>query len=269
MDLKEISRALSLDGLPSMFGTWVVPESKLGFTEKLIGYFDEGYPKSFRLLASPPAVVWIYGEIPTGLNGVGVVGTRNMSPEGGDCTRSVSRSLSRDMDFLVSGLADGVDFLSHEVTLRENVTNVAVLGEGIDNVSGSGRQRLLRQILELGGAVVSEKPSNGAASPGGFVERNRLIAVLSEKLVVPECGIPSGTLHTVSTAFQHEKPVLVAQYERVSNSNAGNRYLTAPQSINLSISQTDWLGKAKLDQIPSSSVRPSTSNKEFVEALRS
>lgn len=266
-DMDEVARALGLQNLPTIFKSWDVPESRLHPTERLIGYFDDSYPQSFRALAAPPAAVWLYGELPNGLEGVGVVGTRNMSPEGSDCTRAASTALSSSVHSLISGLAEGVDTLAHEASLGEGIRNIAVLGEGIDNVSGSGRPELLRKILNSGGAVLSEKPANSPSSPGGFVERNRLIAALSKKLVVPECGIPSGTLHTVSSAIALEIPVLVAGYAVASPTNLGNRFLTGRENLELSTSQKDWLRKAKLSKVPPQLIQIFTSNEQFKLAL--
>jgi DNA processing protein len=246
-----------------MFVNWVLPESEIHLDERLVGFFDDTYPSSFRSLMAPPAVVWLYGELPAGFEGVGVVGTRSVSPEGSTCTRAVSTSLSSKVHFLVSGLAEGVDTLAHEASLGEGVINVAVLGEGIDSVSGYGRPELLKTILKSGGAVISEKPAHSPSSPGGFIERNRLIAALAGKLVVPECGIPSGTLHTVSTTLKLEKPVLVAEYPDVSPSNLGNRFLIGRDNLELSTSQKHWLSKAKLSDVPSRLIRPFSNSEQF------
>lgn len=262
-DIDEVARGLGVNNLSNLFVNWVLPESKLHSNERLVGFFDDLYPSSFRSLIAPPAVIWLYGELPGGLEGVGVVGTRNVSPEGSDCTRAVSTSLSSKVHFLVSGLAEGVDTLAHEAGLGEGVTNVAVLGEGIDSVSGGGRPELLKKILNSGGAVISEKPAHIASSHGGFIERNRLISALSGKLVVPECGIPSGTLHTVSATLKLEKPVLVAEYPVASQSNLGNRFLTGRDILELSTSQKDWLRKAKLSEVPSRLIRPFSNSEQF------
>jgi DNA processing protein len=267
-DIDEVTRGLGTNTLPEMFKSWVLPNSKLHSNERLIGYFDDAYPKMFRSLATPPAVVWLYGELPNELEGVGVVGTRNMSRDGRECTRAISISLSSSAHFLVSGLADGVDSLAHEVSLGEGVTNVAVIGEGIDGVSGIGRPELLKKILNAGGAVISEKPAHSQSSPGGFVERNRLIAALSEKLVVPECGIPSGTLHTVSATLKLEKPVLVAEYSVASPANLGNRFLTGRDHNDLSTTQKDWLHKMRLFDVPTGLIRTFSTNEQFKSAMR-
>lgn len=262
-DMDEVARGLGVNNFSNMFVNWALPESELHLNERLVGFFDDTYPSSFRSLMAPPAVVWLYGELPVGFEGVGVVGTRKASPEGRACTRAVSTALSSEVHFLVSGLAEGVDTLAHEASLGAGVTNVAVLGEGIDSVSGGGRAELLKKILNSGGAVVSEKPAQTKSSPGAFIERNRLIAALSGKLVVPECGIPSGTLHTVSTTLKLDKPVLVAEYPLASNSNLGNRFLAGRDNLELSKSQKAWLSKAKLSEVPSRLIRPFSNSEQF------
>jgi predicted Rossmann fold nucleotide-binding protein DprA/Smf involved in DNA uptake len=144
----------------------------------------------------------------------------------------------------VSGLADGVDFLAHESSLAAGIVNVAVLGEGFLALRTENRQSLAVKIVLSGGAVLSELPPDAPSTAGSFIERDRIIAGLADVLVVAQCGIPSGTLHTVAVAKQLGLPLMVAKLTGDPRLFRGNLHLSGKLQENLS--EGEWAALERL-----------------------
>jgi DNA processing protein len=275
--LKIASEALTLEGVGEylqikkfrpMFESWSRAIAETYAHCALIGYFDDDYPPQLKRLKSPPAALWIWGTLPKGLKGIGIVGTRKPSEAGIACAKVVSSQPDPLQDCVISGLAEGVDLVAHRESLGVGIRNVAVLGEGFAALDGTARGELAKQIVAQGGAIVSEYQPNMQASQGSFVERDRLIAGLSDVLVVVECGIPSGTLHTVSSAIHLGIPVLVADIESATTDTRGNQLLLGAEGLEMSRTDSAWLSRLGLQSPEGINVARFRSRNEFVNLLR-
>jgi len=191
--------------------------------------FDERYPETVKALGdSAPIILYTKGD-ETSLNGknIAVVGTRKPS----DHTAAVERNLvGKIIDLsgstIVSGLALGCDYIAHETALNKKGKTVAVLPSGVENVTPSQHSKLAEQIVVSGGCLVSEYKIHAPAVRGTFVERDSLIAALSETTVVAECGVNSGTMHTVGAAVKLKRKIacyMPADFSK--GSYEGNLYM--------------------------------------------
>ena len=137
-----------------------------------------------------------------------MVGTRKPS----DHTAAVERNLvGKIIDLssstIVSGLAFGCDYIAHKAAVDKEGKTIAVLPSGVENVTPSQHKELAEQIVIGGGCLLSEYFLHAPATRGTFVERDGLIAALSETTVVPECGVKSGTMHTVDAAVKLKRKI--------------------------------------------------------------
>lgn len=191
--------------------------------------FDERYPETVKALGdSAPIILYTKGD-ETSLNGknIAVVGTRKPS----DHTAAVERNLVGKIinisgSTIVSGLALGCDYIAHETALNKKGKTVAVLPSGVENVTPSQHSKLAEQIVVSGGCLVSEYKIHAPAVRGTFVERDSLIAALSETTVVAECGVNSGTMHTVGAAVKLKRKIacyMPADFSK--GSYEGNLYM--------------------------------------------
>jgi DNA processing protein len=139
---------------------------------------------------------------------VAVVGTRRPTEQGIRATRRVTRILAAYPINLVSGLAEGIDAEAHAASLRDGVTNIAFLGHGIRLTFPSSTAGLRRDIVGLGGAVVTEYLPDDHYTKANFVERNRLQALLADSVIPVEGGIKGGTSHTVRFSRRYKRPVI-------------------------------------------------------------
>ncbi len=199
--------------------------------------YSKGYPPMLQEGApDPPLVLFVRGRLPDQLlagslgelMAGGVVGTRSASPEGLAEGRVLGRSMAAAGVVVVSGLALGVDAAAHRGALEagpSGAPTVAVLGGAHDRLHPKENERLAEQIVERGGAVVSEYPPGVHPTRGSFLHRNRVIAGLSRAVVVVEAGARSGALSTARCAAEAGRYVLAVPARPSDKRRAGNLQL--------------------------------------------
>lgn len=138
---------------------------------------------------------------------VSVVGTRNPSTYGKNVAYDLAEAVAAQGVTVVSGLAFGIDAVSHFATVSLRKPTIAVLASGLYDITPSSHHRLAEKILEHGGTIVSEYSPSHPALPYRFLERNRIIAGLSEATVVIEAGERSGALSTARRALDYGRDI--------------------------------------------------------------
>lgn len=173
-------------------------------------YGNKDYPVRLREIASPPVGLFYEGDLSIlGNKTIAVVGTRKMSRYGAKVTRRfVAEMVGRDF-VIVSGLAKGVDGVAHETCLEQGGKTIAVLAHGLGMTYPAQHEALRRRIIESGGLIISEYPSEVEPKPKKFVVRNRIVSGLSDVVLVTESPKKSGTKITVGFAAEQGKDVYV------------------------------------------------------------
>ncbi len=169
---------------------------------------DGSFPASLARIARSPASLRVRGDLGRPVRRVAVVGTRHPDEYGRETAGRLSRGLARAGISIVSGGALGIDAAAHEGALAVGGHTVAVLGCGVDVVQPPSHRALFERILEAGGALVSEYQDGTPAARWTFPERNRIIAGLSDAVVVVRAGPRSGALITARWARAQGVPVL-------------------------------------------------------------
>lgn len=203
----------------------------------VISYFDTNYPAGLRDLDNPPPVLWYRGNIPH-TPGIAIVGTRNPSNRGEALAFEAGRISAENDLAVVSGLALGIDSAAHKGSLSSAGINVAVLACDVRTPTPKSNNQLADEILEKGGCLIAEVPLGTITEAGYLVARNRIQAAWAKGLLMAECGIPSGTLHTVRFALQVNRPVAVFDPEILipsSSASAGNKALINPNGCDSEI----------------------------------
>ncbi|MEO8625532.1 MAG: DNA-processing protein DprA [Candidatus Limnocylindrales bacterium] len=174
--------------------------------------FDSDYPSRLRDLPNPPAVIHGMGDrgALAGPRLVGVVGTRRPTPAGRALAAKICARLVECGATVVSGLAVGIDGAAHAATLERGGTTVGVIGGGHRFPGPRAHQRLREEVVATGGAVISEHHPDAHPTLGTFPRRNRIIAALSDAVVVVEAPKRSGALNTAHHALGLGRPVFVA-----------------------------------------------------------
>lgn len=171
---------------------------------------DDNYPHYLKNVYKPPFVIFYYGDIFLLHHKriLGVVGTRHPSTYAKVACKSILKDLLKYEDVVIcSGLALGIDSISHDVTLECNRKTIAVLANGIDNYYLKSNMNLYNKIKEKG-LLISEYPLDVNVKEENFRVRNRLIASIASVLFIPEAKIKSGTMITVKYALEAGKDIL-------------------------------------------------------------
>jgi DNA processing protein len=173
---------------------------------------DTDYPARLRDLINPPAVIHGLGDSGAlhRTRAIGVVGTRRPTPAGRALTTRICARLVECGATVVSGLAVGIDGAAHAATLERGGITVGVIGGGHRYPGPRAHQRLRNEVVASGGAVISEHHPDSHATRGTYPRRNRIIAALSDALIVVEAPRKSGALSTARHALELGRPVLVA-----------------------------------------------------------
>ncbi len=177
---------------------------------RILGLDEPDYPAALKATYDPPPVLYVRGTIAPQpeVAAVAVVGARAATTAGRAFARSLSRDLAAAGVEIVSGLARGIDAEAHRGALEANGRTVAVLGSALDRVYPPEHEALGRQITEHGGALLSEFPLGTGPRPHHFPQRNRVIAGLSQGVVVVEAKERSGALVTARFASDQGREVL-------------------------------------------------------------
>ncbi|HSX85538.1 MAG TPA: DNA-processing protein DprA [Cellvibrio sp.] len=173
-----------------------------------IVYDDPLYPRLLREILRPPPLLFVRGDPAClSLPQLAIVGSRNPSGGGIENAERFAHYLAERGFAITSGLALGIDAAAHRGALRASGRTIAVMGTGIDLVYPARHRQLAQQIVDSGGALVSEFPLGTASHACNFPQRNRIISGLSGGTLVVEAAVQSGSLITASFALQHDREV--------------------------------------------------------------
>jgi DNA processing protein len=188
---------------------------------------DGAYPALLREIPDPPVTLYVRGRWRACLEApcVGVVGSRRCSTYGQNVAASLARELAARGVTVVSGLARGVDAAAHRGALEAGGRTVAVLGTGIDEVYPRDHRRLAEEILEKGGALVTQFPLGTPPVAENFPYRNRIISGLSYGVIVVEASENSGSLITARLALEQGREVFAVPGNITSRNSFGTNFL--------------------------------------------
>ena len=181
-----------------------------------------GYPSALAQDLDPPAVVFHKGD-PQVVRGprVAIVGTRRCTRYGSDVAFELGRDLASAGVGVVSGLALGIDAAAHAGAIEAKAAPpIAVVGNGMDKVYPERNRALWRAVSEQG-VLLGEAPLGAPPERWRFPARNRIIAALSDVVVVVESHITGGAMHTVAEAASRDRAVLAVPGPVRSSASSG------------------------------------------------
>ncbi|WP_429970887.1 DNA-processing protein DprA [Fructilactobacillus sp. Tb1] len=189
---------------------------------------DNIYPTQLKEMYLPPIVLFYAGNLKLleANNLLGVVGSRKCSKYAVQAMKKIFSQQVVDSFVIVSGLAEGVDTLGHQIALAKQGKTIAVLGTGLDCFYPRSNEGIQLELMK-DNLVVSEYFYGTGPRKHHFVERNRIIAGLSQKLLVVEARLKSGSLITASLALQNNRDILAVPGNVNSSYSAGSNELIA------------------------------------------
>ncbi len=193
---------------------------------RLVRWSDPEYPANLREIADPPPYLFIQGHLSPGeKHYLAVVGARAASDAGRHMARRLGLELAAKGFIVVSGLARGIDTEAHQGALDAGGRTVAVLGCGIDVIYPAENRKLAQEIVEGGGALISELPIGTPPIAENFPGRNRILSGLSLGVVVVEAAERSGSLITARMALDQNRQVFAVPGSPVSGRSRGSNRL--------------------------------------------
>ena len=189
---------------------------------------DELFPESFRAIGEEcPERIYVMGNLDLlkSEHMVAIIGSRKATRAGNSKAYELGLNYAKKGYVVVSGLAIGCDAAAHRGCMAGDGGTIAIVATGLDKVHPYENIPLQEKILRNGGLILSEQPLGIKANPTRLVARNRLQAALSEEVVVAECHVHSGTMHTVRFAQKYGKMIKAANFPYSKEENSGNKYI--------------------------------------------
>lgn len=191
-------------------------------------YSTINYPRNLMRMVNPPAIIYYKGANPNeGFEkAIACIGTRKPTRFGFNTINYLVPQWVNEGFAIISGLAAGVDRLSHIACLAEDGKTIAVLAHGLDMVYPASNRKLAEKILLCNGTLLSEYPVGTKPDKFRFVNRNRLIVGLSKVTVAMECEEKGGSMHTVEFAQKQNCPIFCPDPgDNVKEAQSGLKYI--------------------------------------------
>lgn len=175
---------------------------------KMVTIKDKKYPQKLYNIFDPPVVLYVKGnENILNNKGIAIVGSRSCSNYGKQIAKQFAYVLSKNNINVISGLAKGIDTYSHIGAIRAKKPTIAVIGNGLDIIYPEENGKMYKEIIQKGGAIISEYIIGTKPERMNFPARNRIISGLSDGILVVEAGITSGTIITVDFGLEQGKNI--------------------------------------------------------------
>ncbi|MDA2921876.1 DNA-processing protein DprA [Patescibacteria group bacterium AH-259-L07] len=201
---------------------------------------DKNYPQLLKEIPDSPHKLYVWGVLKQKEKyPLAVVGTRKVSNYGKQVTIELVKELAKQGLTIISGLALGVDGISHQAALDANGRTIAVLGSGFDHLYPQEHAKLANDIVKSGGAIITEYPPDAKPTQKTFPARNRIIAGMSLGVLVIEAPMRSGALITARHALEQNRDVFAVPGSIYNKNSAGTNNLikmgakpvTSPEDI--------------------------------------
>ena len=187
-------------------------EKELAFIEKnqVTPYFylDKSYPARLKHYEDSPVMLYAKGNYDINCaKSIAFVGTRTPSKRGEATVKKIIDELKDQDVSVISGMAYGIDAFAHKAAATLGVPTIGVLGHGLDRVYPAQNIPIARQMLENGGGLLTEFTSGTKPSRENFPMRNRIIAALSDAVLIVETKEKGGSIITAEIANSYNKDV--------------------------------------------------------------
>ncbi len=225
----------------------------MSYTQNIQKLLPKNFPAGLTEIPQSPTELYIIGKLPdpTQFYYLAVVGSRKYTAYGREATERIIAGLAGYPICIVSGLAMGIDGIAHRSAIDAGLPTVAVPGSGLDQsvIYPRVHANLAREILENGGALLSEYEPMLRAAPWTFPQRNRIMAGLCQGVLIIEAEEKSGTLITARLALDYNRNVFTVPGSIFSATSKGTNKLIKQGATPIT-SADDLLIEIGLKELP-------------------
>ena len=212
------------------FNDFSKAEEEISFIEKYrikpLFISNKDYPQRLLNCYDSPTLLYYRGT--ADLNApkiISIVGTRNNSDYGKQITEKLIKELAAQNILVVSGLAFGIDAIAHKSAIKNQLPTVGILAHGLDQIYPSEHSALAKDMIKNGGGLLTEFRSQSKPDKHNFPIRNRIVAGMSDAVIVIETGIKGGSMITAELANGYNKDVFAFPGRTSDTKSAGCNYL--------------------------------------------
>ncbi|HLT08474.1 MAG TPA: DNA-processing protein DprA [Cyclobacteriaceae bacterium] len=205
-------------------------------------YADPSYPARLKAFIDAPVILFTKGNI--NLNperSIGIVGTRNASEYGRSITKKIVEDLAPYAPTIISGLAYGIDIEAHRAALQSSLPTLGILGTSLDKIYPAAHKSVANSMMEQGG-LLSEYRLGSDLNRANFPQRNRIIAGLSDAVIIVEAAIKGGALITAEIAYSYNKEVFAVP------GNLQSKYSEGCNNLIRSMKAGIYLGPKEIEE---------------------
>ncbi len=234
---------------------------------------SELYPSLLKNIQNPPEILYCMGNIELlETDCVAVVGARKNTEYGKNVTERIVGDIAKNGLTIVSGLARGIDSISHRRALEVGGRTIAVLGTGIDKCYPASNRKLREDILKEN-LIISEYPEGMMGGKYTFPMRNRIISGLSKAVIVVEAGVQSGSLITAECGSEQGRTVFAVPGNITNINSMGTNKLLQDGAVPLinSLDILEYLGvknKTKENNKINNKERLGKDEEKFIQIIR-
>lgn len=194
--------------------TFARAEEELRFCEKHhikpLYFTDREYPQRLNRAGcedTPPLLYYMGSADLNTERTISVVGTRKATEIGKENTRKLIDDLQHENILVVSGLAYGIDTQAHTTATEHNIPTIGVVAHGLDQLYPPQNRNLAKTMVQTEGGLLTEYPSQTRINPSYFPARNRIIAAMSDAIIVVEASEKGGALITANLGNGYHRDV--------------------------------------------------------------
>ena len=217
-----------------------------------ISCFESDFPSRLKQCPDSPLLLYYKGSRPSDVDkSLAVVGTRKCTSAGRDNVKALvcDLALAKLNPVIISGLAYGIDIQAHKSAMENNLQTWAVLGHGFDMIYPAVHENYAKKIIQEGGSLITEFSSLARRDKNNFLKRNRIIAGLSDAVVVVESALKGGSLVTASIANSYNIDVFAFPGRVNDRYSVGCNELIRTNRANLIMKASDLLYFMQWDSV--------------------
>lgn len=204
-------------------------------------YLEKEYPERLKHCIDGPVVIFTSGDVSLeGRKTISIVGTRQMTSYGADFCRKLIEDIAPLNPVIISGFAYGVDIHAHTLAMENNLKTIGVVAHGLNQVYPKTHKKYVAKMEENGG-FITEFWSTSNPDKENFVKRNRIVAGISEAIIIIESADKGGSLITANIANDYNRDVFAVPGRVTDKYSMGCNNLIKQQKANILTCAADLL----------------------------